>query len=233
MFGIEISFRAIPIGQVLLFLSVAAMLVASIIAVFEDNTERMLAYSSVAQIGYITLGIALSNQAGLTGGLTHILNHAIIKTAMFLALGAVVYRVGTSMLPNLAGIGRKMPLTMAAFVVAGLGLIGVPGTAGFISKWYLVLGALESGAWPLVAVIVASSVIAVVYVGRVIEVAYFKVPSPDLADVKDPPWSRCCCLCCSLQPRRFSLALTQRGQPSGARKLRPPCLGGHHEPKPA
>lgn len=189
VFGIEISFSAIPISQVLLILSAAAMIIASIIAVFEDNTERMLAYSSVAQIGYITLGIALVNQAGLTGGLTHIINHAVMKTAMFLALGAVVYRIGTSRLSNLAGIGRKMPLTMAAFVVAGLGLIGVPGTAGFVSKWYLVLGALDNGAWPLVAVIVASSLIAVVYVGRVIEVAYFKSPSEELADVKDPPWS--------------------------------------------
>ncbi len=189
VFGIEISFRTIPIGQVLIVLSVAAMIIAAVIAVFEENTERMLAYSSVSQIGYITLGIALANQAGLTGGLTHIINHAIMKTTMFLALGAVVYRIGTSMLPNLAGIGRKMPLTMAAFVISGLGLVGVPGTAGFITKWYLVLGALEKGAWPLVAVIVASSLIAVVYVGRVVEVAYFKSPSAELADVKDPPLS--------------------------------------------
>lgn len=189
VFGFDLSFRALPLGSVLLILSVAAMVIASLIAVFEDNTERMLAYSSVAQIGYITLGIAMANQSGLTGGLSHIFNHAIMKTAMFLALGAVVYRVGSAMLPDMTGIGRKMPWTMAAFVIAGLGLIGVPGTAGFISKWYLVLGALEREAWSLVAVIVASSLIAVVYVGRVVEVAYFRSPSAALDTVTDPPWS--------------------------------------------
>ncbi|MCH9765619.1 MAG: monovalent cation/H+ antiporter subunit D family protein, partial [Alphaproteobacteria bacterium] len=189
VFGIEISFQTMPVSEVLLLLSAAAMVIASVIAIFEDNTERMLAYSSVAQIGYITLGIAMVNQTGLTGGLVHIANHAIMKTAMFLALGAVVYRVGTTMLPNLAGIGRRMPLTMAAFVIAGLGLIGIPGTAGFISKWYLVLGALEMGAWHLVAIVVVSSVLAVVYVGRVVEVAYFRTPSDDLASVTDPPLS--------------------------------------------
>lgn len=189
IFGIEISFNVLPFGDVLIVLSVAAMVIASLIAIFEENTERMLAYSSVAQVGYITLGIALANQSGLTGGLTHIVNHAIMKTAMFLAMGAVVYRIGTAMLPNLAGIAKKMPMTMAAFVVAGLGLIGVPGTAGFISKWYLVLGALEAGAWPLALVIVASSLLAVVYVGRVVEVAYFRTPSPSLDGVSDPPWS--------------------------------------------
>lgn len=191
VFGVTISFNTIPVSELLLILSVAAMIIASVIAVFEDNIERMLAYSSVAQVGYITLGIALVNQAGLTGSLTHIFNHAIMKTAMFLAIGAVVYRVGSANLARITGIGRKMPVTMAVFVVAGLGLIGVPGTAGFISKWYLVLGALEKDAWYLAAVIVASSLIAVVYVGRVIEVAYFKAPSVTCDDVKDPPWSMC------------------------------------------
>ena len=107
------------------------MFVASFIAVFETNLKRMLAYSSVAQIGYITLGIGLANQAGLTGGLVHIVNHALMKAALFLAVGAIFYRVGTVKLAELAGIGRKMPLTMAAFTIAGFGLVGTPGTVGF------------------------------------------------------------------------------------------------------
>ena len=98
------------------------------IAVFETDLKRMLAYSSVAQIGYITLGIGLANQAGLTGGLVHIVNHALMKAALFLALGAIFFRVGTVQLDDLAGIGRKMPLTMAAFAIAGFGLVGTPGT---------------------------------------------------------------------------------------------------------
>ena len=95
IFGVAIDFRALPISDIIVALSVAAMLVASLVAVFETNLKRMLAYSSVAQIGYITLGIGLADQAGLTGGLVHIVNHAVMKAGLFLAAGAIVYRVGT------------------------------------------------------------------------------------------------------------------------------------------
>lgn len=189
VFGIAISLQSLPVSEVLLVLSVAAMVIASLIAVFEQDAKRMLAYSSVAQIGYITLGIGIANAAGLTGSIVHLLNHALMKTALFLALGAVVYRIGSAALPDLAGIGRKMPLTMAAFVVGGLALIGVPGTAGFVSKWYLAVGAFNKGWWPLVFLILASSLIAVVYIGRLVEVAWFQEPSEVAADAKDPPWS--------------------------------------------
>ncbi len=189
VFGAAIAFETLPVQEVFLVLSVAAMFVASLAAVFEQNVKRMLAYSSVAQIGYITLGIALANQAGLTGSMAHIFNHAVMKTALFLALGAIAYRAGVMRLDNLSGIGRKMPLTMAAFVVAGLGLMGVPGTAGFISKWYLAVGAIDAGMTPLVFLIVASSLIAVVYIGRVVEVAYFREPSAAVSEASDPPWS--------------------------------------------
>ena len=128
IFGVAIDFRALPITEIILALSLAAMFIASFVAVFETNLKRMLAYSSVAQIGYITLGIGLANQAGLTGGLVHIVNHALMKAALFLAVGAIFYRVGTVQLTELAGIGRKMPLTMTAFTIAGFGLIGTPGT---------------------------------------------------------------------------------------------------------
>ncbi|HRD76031.1 MAG TPA: monovalent cation/H+ antiporter subunit D family protein, partial [Hyphomicrobiaceae bacterium] len=163
VFGVAISFKALPVAEVLLVLSVAAMFIASLVAVFETDTKRMLAYSSLAQIGYITLGISLANASGLTGGVVHLFNHALMKTALFLALGAVAYRIGSVKLADLAGIGRQMPLTMAAFVVGGLAIIGVPGTAGFVSKWYLAVGAFERGWWPLVFLLLASSLLAVVY----------------------------------------------------------------------
>ncbi len=187
VFGVAISFATLPVGEVLLVLSVAAMFVASLMAVFEEDTKRMLALSSVAQVGYITLGISLANVSGLTGGIVHLFNHAIMKTALFLALGAIAYRIGSVKLADLAGIGRSMPLTMAAFVVGGMALVGVPGTAGFVSKWYLARGALDQGMWPLVFLIVASSLIAVVYVGRVVEVAWFREPSALAAKAQDPP----------------------------------------------
>jgi multicomponent Na+:H+ antiporter subunit D len=189
VFGLAIDIRDLPIEELIVALSITAIFVASFLAVFEGNIKRMLAYSSVAQIGYITLGIGLANQAGLTGGLVHITNHAIMKAALFLAVGALVYRACPITLSELAGIGRRMPLTLAAFTIAGLGLVGMPGTAGFISKWYLAVGAYEKGWWPLVFLIVASSLIALAYVGRVLEVAWMREPSPAVAHASDPPLS--------------------------------------------
>ncbi|MFY9734105.1 MAG: monovalent cation/H+ antiporter subunit D family protein [Rhodoplanes sp.] len=189
VFGVAINIDALPMSEIMIALSLAAMFIASFVAVFQTNVKRMLAYSSVAQIGYITLGIGLANQAGLTGGLVHIVNHAIMKATLFLAIGAVFYRAYTVQLKELAGIGRSMPITMAAFTIAGFGLVGTPGTAGFISKWYLAVGALDKGWWVLVFLIVASSAIALVYVGRVLEVAWLREPSPAIAKLRDPPLS--------------------------------------------
>jgi multicomponent Na+:H+ antiporter subunit D len=187
IFGVAIDLRAFAVSAVIIALSLAAMFVASLVAVFQSSLSRMLAYSSVAQIGYITLGIGFVNLAGLTGGLVHIVNHALIKAALFLAVGAVFFRVRTVSLSELAGIGRKMPITMAAFTVACFGLIGTPGTSGFISKWYLALGALENGSWGVVFLIVASSLIALVYLGRVLEIAWLREPSAAVAKASDPP----------------------------------------------
>jgi multicomponent Na+:H+ antiporter subunit D len=187
VFGTAIDLEGLRFLEVLLALSIAAMFVASILAVYEQNLKRMLAYSSVAQIGYMTLGISLANKAGLTGGIVHLFNHALMKGALFLALGALVYRTGTVRLDDLGGIGRRMPLTFAAFVVAGLSIIGTPGTAGFLSKWYLALGALDRGWWPVVFLIVAGSLISLVYIGRVIEVAYFRPASIAAEKAHDPP----------------------------------------------
>lgn len=187
VFGSGFVFETLPVSNILLILSIAAMFGASIVAIFQEDIKRMLAYSSVAQIGYITLGIAMANQDGLTGGIVHLLNHAVMKGALFLVLGAVFYRIGTVHINGMAGIGRRMPLTMASFVVAGLSIIGAPGTAGFISKWYLAVGALEKGWWWLVFMIVASSLLAVVYIGRVIEVAWFRTPSEACEAAREPP----------------------------------------------
>ena len=126
------------------------------------------------------VGIALVSEAGLTGGISHLFNHAIIKACLFLAVGCLFFSTGVTRIEGMAGIGRTMPMTMAAFTLAGLGLIGVPGTAGFVSKWYLIQGAAEAQHWWLVAVIVISSILAVFYVGRIIEVAYFREPEVEV-----------------------------------------------------
>jgi multicomponent Na+:H+ antiporter subunit D len=184
-----IDVSAIHVTELVLALSIAGILVASVVAVFQNDVKRMFAYSSVAQIGYITLGIALANQTGLTGGIVHLFNHAVMKAAVFVALGAVFYKVRSVRLVDLAGLGRTMPLTMAAFAIAGLGIVGTPGTAGFISKWYLALGALEKGWWSVAFLIVGSSLISLVYVGRVIEMVWFRQPSRAVVPAQDPPLS--------------------------------------------
>ena len=176
------------VGTLLIGLALAGVLVASTVAIFQDDVKRIFAYSSVAQIGYIMLGIGFASVTGLTAALVHLFNHAVMKAVLFLALGAVVYRVGGARLVDLKGLGRCMPLTMAALVAGGLSLNGVPLTAGFISKWYLVLAALESGWWPIAVLVLFGSLLAVIYVWRVVEVAYMQSRPAGAAAVAEAPW---------------------------------------------
>ena len=187
VFDVELSFGFMPLDTMLFVLAVIAMFAASAVAIFQTNLKRMLAYSSVAQIGYIILGISFANVNGLAAGILHLFNHALIKGGMFLALGCIFYRLATVNINDMAGIGRRMPWTMGAFVVGGLGLIGVPLTVGFISKWYLVLGALERDWWLAAALVLLSSLLAVVYVWRVIEVAYLKPVPENASKIEDAP----------------------------------------------
>jgi multicomponent Na+:H+ antiporter subunit D len=186
LFGVSFSFAAMPVEVVLIPLAMAAVFVGSAAAIFENDVKRILAYSSIAQIGYMVLGIALASVLGLTGSIVHMFNHAVIKTALFLAIACAVWRVGPPTLDAVAGLGRRMPLTMGAFVLAGMSLIGVPGTAGFVSKWYLVIGALERDWWWMALVIVGGSLLSVVYIWRIVEVAYFR-PVPEGAPSGEAP----------------------------------------------
>jgi multicomponent Na+:H+ antiporter subunit D len=187
VFGVRFSFDAMHVGDILMLLAVAAMLIASVVAVFENNVKRMLAYSSVAQIGYIILGISLASAAGVTAGMIHLFNHAMIKGALFLAMGCIFLRLGSVELRDMHGLARQMPWTMAAFVAGGLSLIGIPLTAGFISKWYLVSAALADGYWPLAVLVLVSSLLALIYIWRVVEAAYFNVPGAAMHQVREAP----------------------------------------------
>jgi multicomponent Na+:H+ antiporter subunit D len=159
-------------------LAVLAILVGSAVAVFETNIKRLLAYSSVAQVGYIMLGASMVSVLGLSSGILHMFNHALSKGALFLAVMCLSMHFSRLQLQDLAGAAKQMPWTMSALVVAGLSLIGVPGTAGFVSKWYLLTAALEQGSLGivLVAVIVIGSLMAVVYIWRIVETAWFRAP---------------------------------------------------------
>jgi multicomponent Na+:H+ antiporter subunit D len=189
VFGIHFSFNNMHVGGPLMLLAVAAILVASLVAIFQNNVKRMLAYSSVAQIGYIILGISLATSDGVTAGMIHLFNHALIKCALFLALGCIFLRLGSVELKDIHGLARQMPWTMAAFVAGGLSLIGLPLTAGFISKWYLVSAVLVDGYWPLAVLVLMSSLLALMYIWRVVEAAYFHVPGASMHRVREAPAS--------------------------------------------
>jgi multicomponent Na+:H+ antiporter subunit D len=189
VFGESLVFQRLPLPQLMLALSLAAMFAASAIAIFQDDLKRLLAYSSVGQIGYITLGLSFDSASGLTATVVHLFNHGVTKAALFLLVGCAVAVVGGSSLSRLAGLGKVMPLTAFGIVLGGLGLIGVPGTAGFVSKWYLVLAALEQGQWWLAMAIVASSLLAVAYVWRFVEIAYFRAPPAGLPARREAPLS--------------------------------------------
>ncbi len=180
VFGASAVFADLPMQEVMLLLALLGMFAASAMAVFQSDLKRLFAFSSVAQIGYIMLGLSFGSVTGLTATLVHLVNHSITKGAVFLLLGCVTAVLGGTSLSRVQGLGRSMPWTSAGLVLAGLSLIGVPGTAGFISKWYLILAALEQGRWWLVFLIVASSLLAVAYVWRLVEVAYFRAPRQDL-----------------------------------------------------
>nr|WP_252733912.1 monovalent cation/H+ antiporter subunit D family protein [Pseudoalteromonas sp. C2R02] len=189
VFGFSFSFTTIPLQTLFMALGLIGIFIASTTAIYQNNVKHIFAYSSIAQIGYMIVGFSLSTAAGLTATLLHMFNHALMKGAIFLALAAVIYRVGNVELNNLRGLGRQMPLTMAAIVLGGLSLIGVPLTVGFVSKWYLLTALVEQGWWPVAVLILLGSMLAVVYVWRVVEIAYFKAPLDENIKVKEAPMS--------------------------------------------
>lgn len=176
VFKLEFDLQVVPVTKILIVLALIAIIAGSVLAIAQTNLKRMLAYSSVGQIGYIVLGAALTNQVAMTGSLLHILNHGLMKGTLFLAVGAVVYKLGIEEISGLKGMGKQMPFTMAAFTIGGLSMIGVPLTVGFISKWYIALGALASDMWFIVPVILLSSLLTAIYFWRIIEGIWFAVP---------------------------------------------------------
>ncbi len=188
VFGTDYTVLWLTLTYLFMPLALIGMFAASTVAIFQFDIKRMLAYSSVAQVGYMILGMSMANVTGLAATLIHLFNHAAMKAALFMAIGAVVLRKGASTIDAVRGLGRQMPWTMAAFVAAGLSLIGVPLTVGFVSKWYLIVAAFEAGMWFIPVLIVVASLLAVIYVWRVVEAAYLQ-PPPDDRKVEEAPLS--------------------------------------------
>lgn len=174
VFSVSYLSETIPAAAVLGWLGAAGVLFGSIMAIAQKDMQRMLAYSSVAQIGFIALGIGLANPLGMLGAMLHILNHAFMKACLFGVSGDIRYSGHTLAISEFRGLGKALPLPAAAFTVATLSMVGIPPTAGFFSKWYLVLGCIESGNWVFAAVILGSSLLTAVYFFRVLENMYIK-----------------------------------------------------------
>lgn len=173
-------------------LAAAAVVAGSLLAIVERDLKRLLAYSSVAQTGYILLGAGLLSEAGLGAGVLHLFAHALAKGTLFLAVTCLCMNAASSTLPALGGIAREMPLTAAALVLAALSLIGIPGTAGFIGKWQLLTAGLAQGTAgiALIAAVLLGTLLAVIYLWRVIETIYFAAPPEPRAGREAPPAMR-------------------------------------------
>jgi multicomponent Na+:H+ antiporter subunit D len=187
VFGGPAVFAVMPINEMLLGFGLLSMIAASLVAIFQDNVKRLLAYSSISQLGYMVTGLSLGNVEGLAGSIVHIFNHAMMKSLLFMALGCVFYRIGSVRFADIRGFGRRMPLTAASLLIGGFSLIGAPLSIGFITKWYLLQAAFAKGWVPVAGIVILSGLLALIYVWRMVEAAYFRAPTPAMDGVRDPP----------------------------------------------
>ncbi|WP_336329831.1 cation:proton antiporter [Haloarcula sp. CGMCC 1.2071] len=171
------TMEQLGVGLPLAAIAAFTLLTASIIALRQDNLKRRLAYSTISQLSYIVLGLGLLHGQALTGGLLHIPAHAFMKLTLFFCAGAIHVETHTDDISDMAGIGKRMPLTMAAFAVAAAGMAGIPLVAGFVSKWYLVIGALSlDGGLIFAAALLVSGVLNIAYFWPIVYQAYFESP---------------------------------------------------------
>lgn len=173
IFGTE-NLRALELGAFITVLVSITIILGSVVALRQDVLKRRLAYSTISQLGYITLGAGLLTSLGLSGGLLHMVNHALLKITLFFCAGSIITVTGKKRISDLAGVGRRMPLTMLAFTIASIGMVGVLPVNGFISKWHLITGGLEVRYYPVIAVLIASAMLNAAYFFPIIIKAFFR-----------------------------------------------------------
>ncbi len=161
------------INGVVCVIASITIVVASLIALSQDELKRRLAFSTIGQLSYIVLGVALLSKSGMTGGMLHIAMHAFGKITLFFCAGAIFCATGIKYISKMKGIGRRMPITMVAFFIGSLSVVGFPPCGGFISKWFLVLGTIESGNLVFLFVLLASSFLNAAYFFPVFYNAFF------------------------------------------------------------
>ncbi len=188
VFGTELL-QSFNFGIPILYIASFTILVGSFIALSQDNLKRLLAFSTIAQLSYIVLGIGMLSPKGMIGGMVHIAMHAFGKITLFFCAGAIFVATGKKDISQMTGIGRRMPVTMTAFFFASLSIIGLPPCGGFISKWYLVLGSLEAHQTPVLFVLLASSLLNAAYFMPVVYKAFFCLPQESLFEntVREAP----------------------------------------------
>ncbi|MCF8119811.1 MAG: monovalent cation/H+ antiporter subunit D family protein [Deltaproteobacteria bacterium] len=172
VFGIQLL-SSLDLGVVLCVVASCTILIASLIALTQDNLKRLLAFSTIGQLAYIVLGVGLLSPKGITGGLLHIAMHAFGKITLFFCAGAIFVATGKRNISEMAGIGRRMPLTMTAFFLGALSITGLPPAGGFLSKWYLVLGSLEAHRMAVLGVLLVSSLLNAAYLMPIVYRAFF------------------------------------------------------------
>jgi multicomponent Na+:H+ antiporter subunit D len=189
IFGLG-SMRELGADQLALAAASVTILAGSLLALAQHNLKARLAFSTVSQLSYIILGAALLNPKGVLGGTAHITNHAVSKITLFFCAGSIYVSTHKTEISQMSGIARRMPWTMAAFAVSSLSIIGIPLTSGFVSKWYLALGAVDRQSFVLLGVLLTSSLLGAAYLGQILYKAYFESEQEDpIHDpVREVPW---------------------------------------------
>jgi multicomponent Na+:H+ antiporter subunit D len=175
VFGVDVL-AAASATDWLVIVAGFTILAASVVALRSDNLKRRLAYSTVSQLSYVVLAAALLAPLSIVGAVMHIAAHALGKITLFFAAGAIYTAAHKTEVSQLDGIGRRMPWTMGAFAIGALSMIGLPPAAGFISKWYMLAGAMEAAQWLAVAVIIASTLLNAGYFLPIVYRAFFRLP---------------------------------------------------------
>jgi multicomponent Na+:H+ antiporter subunit D len=187
VFGPE-TMQSLDLGSITAYIAAFTIIVSSIIALSKDNLKARLAYSTISQLSYIVLGMAMLTTSGMTGGMAHITIHAFSKITLFFCAGAIYVAAHKTKISELNGIAKQMPWTMAAFTIGAMNMIGVPLFAGFISKWYLALGSIEAHNMFLLLVLFVSTLLNACYFLPIVYAAYFKeLPAGEVAEVKEAP----------------------------------------------
>jgi multicomponent Na+:H+ antiporter subunit D len=194
IFGVE---RIAGLGSVdwLPFITGFTIIAASVVALRSDNLKRRLAYSTISQLSYVVLAAALLTPLSVIGAALHIVSHAVGKITLFFAAGAIYTAEHKTLVSELDGIGWRMPLTMTAFAIGAISMIGLPPAAGFISKWYMLQGAVSGAHWNAVAVIAASTLLNAAYFLPIVYRAFFIRPAAGSAAHGEAPWTMVAALC--------------------------------------